>query len=96
MNDEKKSIEITIYGRAYPLKSTASQETRLRSIEESINHQLNEYKLKYQQLDKQDCLSMSLIENKLESMDEMDNLEQSQKALEKLIDIEHLLDQVLV
>jgi cell division protein ZapA (FtsZ GTPase activity inhibitor) len=96
VKQERESIEINIYGRTYPLKSSASQETQMRSIEKSINFQLSQYKMKYEQLDKQDCLSMALIESKLESIENNVNLPADDLVIDRLVGLEELLDKALM
>lgn len=63
MKKEEKGLEVNILGRSYPLRGTEQDLGILETIEETLNHQLKQYKLTYEQLDNQDCLSMALIEN---------------------------------
>ena len=62
-----KVVNINVLGRDYPVKCTEAEAIELRKVEQSLNRQLNQYRLKYVQLDKQDCLSMALIENLMET-----------------------------
>ncbi len=57
-----KVVNLNIQGRNYPVKCNEEEAIRLKSLEKSINDRLQFFKLEYAQLDKQDCLSMALIE----------------------------------
>lgn len=59
-------FNVNVLGRDYPVKCTESEAKELKRVEKGLNQQLNHYRLKYVQLDKQDCLSMALIENLME------------------------------
>lgn len=68
MTKDYTSVRIHVMGRDYPVKCTPEEEQQLANVEEKLKLQLNSYRLKYQQLDTQDCLSMALIENQLETL----------------------------
>lgn len=61
-------LNVNVLGRDYPVKCTESEAEELKRVEKGLNQQLNQYRLKYVQLDKQDCLSMALIENLMEEL----------------------------
>ena len=60
-------VNINVLGRDYPVKCSESEAEELKQVEIRLNRQLNQYRIKYVQLDKQDCLSMALIENLMEA-----------------------------
>lgn len=62
MSKEQKVVNINVLGRDYPVRCTTQEERELLEIEEKLKRQLNQYRLKYERLDNQDCLSMALIE----------------------------------
>lgn len=66
MEKTNNVVNVNVLGRDYPVKCTESEAIELKKVEKSLNQQLNQYRLKYVQLDKQDCLSMALIENLME------------------------------
>ena len=68
MSDSYDVVNVNVLGRDYPVKCTKSEAEELQEVESRINLQLNQYRLKYVQLDKQDCLSMALIENQMDSL----------------------------
>jgi cell division protein ZapA (FtsZ GTPase activity inhibitor) len=98
MNKEEQPMEVAILGRKYPLKASDKDKTVLIELEQVLNHQLKEYKLKYEQLDNQDCLSMALIENHLISTqkDAAANISFTQEIEKKLLHIDQLLSDILV
>ncbi|MFT4566687.1 MAG: cell division protein ZapA (FtsZ GTPase activity inhibitor) [Saprospiraceae bacterium] len=91
MEKDYTAVKINIMGRDYPVKCTKNEEQQLVNVEERLKQQLNQYRLKYQQLDTQDCLSMALIEN------QMDSLQSVQSELEQsYIDrIDHMQQELL-
>ena len=83
-------VNVNVLGRDYPVKCTSSEAEELKQVEKNLNKQLNQYRLKYVQLDKQDCLSMALIENLMETFQsQQDGVEA--KCLEKLDRLEEML-----
>jgi len=80
----KKVFTVNIMGRNYPVKCTEEEEKDLIRVEEQLKQQLNNYRLKYEQLDIQDCLSMALIENQMNAFNSVQA--DRDKALVKRID----------
>lgn len=68
MQEQNNVVNINVLGRDYPVKCTKEEAEELRTVEKKLNAQLNQYRLKYAQLDKQDCLSMALIENHVDTL----------------------------
>ena len=83
-------VNINVLGRQYPVKCTESEAEELRKVEHSLNRQLNQYRLKYVQLDKQDCLSMALIENLMDAFQSHQE-EFETKCMKKIDHLEELL-----
>ena len=75
-----KSIDVTIAGRAYPLKVTDEEESMVLRVTEEINEKVRNLQKTYQQKDKQDCLSMALLTYAVETAKLKNDLE-SVKAL---------------
>ncbi len=83
-------VNVNVLGREYPVKCTESEAEELRKVEISLNRQLNQYRLKYVQLDKQDCLSMALIENLMDTFQSHQEEIETQ-CMEKIDRLEELL-----
>jgi len=81
----KKVFNVNVMGRTYPVKCTAEEEKDLTRVEEQLKQQLNQYRLKYEQLDTQDCLSMALIENQMNAFQSVQDDKDS--ALVKRLDL---------
>ena len=88
-------VNVNVLGRDYPVKCTEKEAEELKEVEKQLNRQLNQYRLKYVQLDKQDCLSMALIENLMNTfqsreesleMECMDRIAQLESLLEPHLD----------
>ena len=86
------SIKINIADRVYPLRVTAEEEEVIRHAAKLINEKMKELQENYAVRDKQDLLSMSLLqyatgmikaERKAEQQDE--GLEQSIHELDSLL-----------
>lgn len=60
---EQNMIKITVLiaGRPYPLKVKAIDETAVRKIVKEVNDKINSFQTAYQDRDKQDGLSMTLL-----------------------------------
>jgi len=83
-------VNVNVLGRDYPVKCSEEEAVKLKQVERNLNQQLNQYRLKYVQLDKQDCLSMALIENLMEDFQsQQDGLEA--KCMASLDQLEALL-----
>lgn len=94
MRTEQKVVNINILGRDYPVRCTPEEALELQEVEKDLNDQLNKYRLKYAQLDKQDCLSMALIENQMAQMQTAKDEFRSQ-CLNTLDHLDVLLDKHL-
>lgn len=58
---QQLSITAVIAGRKYPLRVAASDEEGMRAVIQEINQRLNEYQVRFQDRDTQDCLVMTLL-----------------------------------
>lgn len=63
-----KSIDVTIAGRAYPLKVAEEEEAIVAEAVQEINRKVRDYQNAYRNKDKQDCLSMALLTYAVEYM----------------------------
>ncbi|MEL6390462.1 MAG: cell division protein ZapA [Bacteroidota bacterium] len=57
-----QTVILNVLGRDYPVKCSDDEHKQLMAVESRLDRQLSQYRLKYEQLDHQDCLSMALIE----------------------------------
>lgn len=86
-----KSIEVTIGGRAFPLKVTEEEESLVLQVAREINEKVRNLQHTYHQKDKQDCLSMALLTYAVENakfrrdLDGMDSLRQITEKIEHAI-----------
>ncbi len=94
MKEQYKQRNINIMGRDYPVKCTSEEEHLLIHIERDLKQQLNQYRLKYEQLDIQDCLSMALIENQLAARQSAQNTSE-QPYFDRIDKLTHKLMQHL-
>ncbi len=60
---EQNMVKITVLiaGRPYPLRVQAADETAVRKIVKEVNDKINSFQTAYQDRDKQDGLSMTLL-----------------------------------
>ena len=58
---DSKSIKVMIAGRPYPLKIQESDEPTIQKIVKEVNDEINRFAATYSNLDKQDCLAMTLL-----------------------------------
>lgn len=58
---DSKSIKVMIAGRPYPLKIQESDEPTIQKIVKEVNDEIDRFASTYSNLDKQDCLSMTLL-----------------------------------
>ncbi len=90
MKNKSQIVELSILGRTYPVKIGEGQRSELMAIEKEIQNQLNQYKIRYENIDHQDCLSMALIETRVDGTKSIDPDEQV--MITDLRRIEALLD----
>jgi len=86
-----KSVDVTIAGRAYPLKVTEEEESMVLQVTEELNEKVRNLQKTYLQKDKQDCLSMALLTYAVENaklkrdLDGMKVLREVTEKIEKSI-----------
>lgn len=94
MPDRDKRVEFNILGRVYPVNSKELDGEKVEIVSTYINRQISQYKIKYAQLDNQDCLSMALIEKYLD--DKGDNQKsEEQYIVNKLDKLSQLIEEQL-
>ncbi|MCB0608699.1 MAG: cell division protein ZapA [Lewinella sp.] len=95
---DSKSIKVMIAGRPYPLKIQESDEPTIHRIVKEVNDEVNRFSAMYSNLDKQDCLSMTLLTYAVDlhkaKQTAVDPSEEEVRA--KLAQIEALLDKLTV
>jgi cell division protein ZapA (FtsZ GTPase activity inhibitor) len=89
--EEIKSIQVMIAGRAYPLKVKAEDESKIRSVVDEINEKIKGFHMTYINRDKQDCLAMTLLTYAVDYHKATSQADQS-KIIERLESLEKLLD----
>ncbi len=93
MPKKENRVEFNILGRVYPVNSNDLDSEKVDKVSNFINHQISQYKIRYAQLDNQDCLSMALIEKYLDDID-IDRDANSKYVNEKLDELNELLDKI--
>jgi cell division protein ZapA (FtsZ GTPase activity inhibitor) len=84
MADPYTVVNLTIQGRKYPVKCSEDEAVHLTALEKTINERLQFFRLEYAQLDKQDCLSMALIEAHMSRYLEPKDFELACERIEQL------------
>ena len=92
MPKKDSRVEFNILGRVYPVNSKDLDSEKVEEVSSFINHQISQYKIRYAQLDNQDCLSMALIEKYLDTQGN-DQEVKIKNVNDKLDELNHLLDQ---
>ena len=86
-------IEVTIAGRKYPIKVTPQQQKIEADIAKKLNHQINDFQIKYADRDKLDCVIMALLTLAFDKH-QNDSVHLNENLSKKLDLIESLLDTV--
>jgi cell division protein ZapA (FtsZ GTPase activity inhibitor) len=91
--DEKLKIKISIADRVYPLNVDLSQEEGLRSASKKIDVMMKQFEENYAVRDKQDVLAMCALQfaSQVEQK-KIDKVEDNTKTIEKLKNLNDLLD----
>jgi len=87
MNQKLHKININIAGRVYPLKVTAAEEHKARTLEKQINLEIQALQKSYPSMDLRDCLGMAMIKMTFDQQEE----ENSKDTIEKATEIQDLL-----
>jgi cell division protein ZapA len=82
------SIKIRISDREYPMRVDASEEEQIRAAGKLINEKLKNFREQFGIDDKQDLLSMAVIDTV------MDTLKSSQRITEKDIILQHRIEHI--
>jgi len=82
-------------GRMYPVKVEESRVDSIRKLEKQLNEQIRKYEMDYQDLDRIDSLSMTLVTCAFD-LHLSQNTSQNQKLLNQIEELEKLADQALV
>ena len=87
-----KNIEINIASRKFPLKVTDAEESAVREIEKDLNRRIQEFQLKYKDMDKLDCVLMTLVSLAFEKNDKDKEVHKESEIKEQLDRLNALLD----
>ncbi len=91
------SIKVNIADRIYPLKVEIEEEEMVRSAAKNINDKIKVFQEKYAVSDKQDLLSMALLQYATEIMKlERVNANQDRSFSEKIENIDKVLSEYLL
>ena len=94
--DEKLKIKISIADRVYPLNVEMSQEEGLRSASKKIDVMMKQFEENYAVRDKQDVLAMCALQFATQvEQKKIDKVEDNTKTIEKLKNLNDLLDRFL-
>lgn len=94
--DEKLKIKISIADRVYPLNVDMAQEEGLRSASKKIDIMMKQFEENYAVRDKQDVLAMCALQFATQvEQKQLDKVEDNTKTIEKLQNLNHLLDRFL-
>ncbi len=94
--DEKLKIKISIADRVYPLNVDMAQEEGLRSASKKIDIMMKQFEENYAVRDKQDVLAMCALQFATQvEQKQLDKVEDNTKTIEKLQNLNHLLDRYL-
>ena len=75
--DDKLSININIADRLYPLRVDRKDEESIRRAAKIINEKVVQYKQKYAEKDKQDCMAMATLQFVIQKFDTEKRLDNS-------------------
>lgn len=92
---DTKNITVLIVGRPYPLKIKSDDEPAIRKIVKEVNEKVNRFQLTYTNKDKQDCLSMAVLTYAVDLYKAKLSIAQDPSLLNKLSQLEDLLDDLL-
>ncbi|MBK7335619.1 MAG: cell division protein ZapA [Saprospirales bacterium] len=95
---DQDSLQITVLiaGRPYPLKIKSSDESVIRRVVREINDSINKFQLDYPNRDKQDGLALTAL-NCAGDLEKVKLSASNDPDLpEKLTQLDHLLDQLLL
>jgi cell division protein ZapA (FtsZ GTPase activity inhibitor) len=59
--DDLKTVNITVVGRTFPVKVTASEEKVVRTLEIELNEKISEFQNTYPMRDKLDYVIMTML-----------------------------------
>lgn len=88
-----QSLSINIAGEVYPLKLNEAEVQIARKVEKELNHQINDFQLKYQDVDRSESIVMVLISNAFEKHLKESN--KDQKIAQKIDILEQLIESKL-
>lgn len=95
MIDTHININVVLVGRNYKLRVEPSEESMVRQAAKEINDKISDYQSKFPSKDKQDFLTMLLLEQKVEALRKIGVQAQSDDWAKKLDALDHLLSQNL-
>ena len=95
MTEDNLDIKIVLGGRTYKLKVLPREESIVRAAVKEINSQLIDYQQKFQSKDKQDFLTMMLLEQKVNAIRKENSENISENWSKKLDELDSLLTKYL-
>ncbi|WP_299252503.1 cell division protein ZapA [uncultured Cytophaga sp.] len=90
------SIKIRISDREYPMRVDASEEEQIRAAGKLINEKLKRFREQFGIDDKQDLLSMAVIDTVMDTLKSGQRLTEKDSILQNKIEhIDHILSEAL-
>jgi cell division protein ZapA len=87
-----KKIDVTIAGRSFPVKVTEQEVNAIRKIEKDLNQKISDFKLKYKDRDKLDCVIMTLLTLAVERTEKEQTNTQNEELQSQLLKLNELLE----
>ncbi|MBK9735858.1 MAG: cell division protein ZapA [Saprospiraceae bacterium] len=94
LENDLKSITVTIAGRKFPLKVALNEEALVLEMEQELNDKVSEYQQTYSSRDKLDAVIMTLITYTFDQKKPSDNISLD-AALDKIQSIKNMLHEII-
>lgn len=91
--DDYLSISVVVVGRPFKLRVKPAEEEIVRQAVKEINDKVSDYQQQFPSKDKQDFLSMILLQEKVDAFRKEGTLTQSQEWSEKMDELDAILTQ---
>ena len=93
MSNKLQSREIRIGSRKYPVKLTEKEYKLAQHIEDELNSKISDFHIKYENMDRQDCLSLVLISYAFDLYNQRES-ETGKELTEKISGIKSMLEEL--
>jgi len=90
-DDNLLNMDVNVSGKSYPVRVRPDEKMIVKNMEKEVNDKISNFQMTYANLNKQDCISMTLLTYAFKA-----RKEQSVSALSsKLLNLEEMLDKAL-